>query len=281
MKVQVRETQPRRLLNPGSGYLTGYTHTLNPYTGCTYGCSYCYVRRMPVALFRDAPWGAWVDVKQDAARLLRKELRQAKKKGPVTIFLSSSTDPYQPAEATSRTTRAMLEVLAEEDVDFLFVQTRSPLVVRDADLLAALGDRVRVSVTVETDRDDMRRAFTPAAPPIRARLRALRTLAERGIPTQATIAPLLPCTERFAPMLAEIVDKVCIDDYFMGDGSHGARTERLGVRAIYERLGLTEWYDRDAYLRVLAQLREHFPPHAIGVSQAGFLPLQLLENGLR
>lgn len=272
MNVNIQLKQPRRLLNPGSGYLTGYSHTLNPYAGCAYGCSYCYVRQMPVALFRAESWGEWVDVKQNAPALLRKELRQAKTKGPVTIFMSSSTDPYQPAEAKQRVTESLLEVMAEEGVDFLFVQTRSPLVTRDMDLLAALGARVRVSLTVETDREDIRRAFTPATPAISARLRALAKLTERGIPAQATIAPLLPCTERLAPMLAEVVPRVCIDDYFMGDGSMGKRTERLGIRSIYERLGLTEWYSRDAYKRVLAQLQQHFPPEAIGVSQAGFLP---------
>lgn len=267
----VRKT-PKTLLNPASGYLTGYSHTLNPYTGCAFSCSYCYVREMPVAKFRREAWGTWVDVKEGAAAVLAKELVKAKRKGPVTIFMSSSTDPYQPIEYSERLTRSLLEAMVREQPDFLLVQTRSPLVTRDIDLLLRLKDRVRISMTVETDLEPVRRAFTPAAPPITARLAALKRLTAEGLDAQAAISPVLPSSERFAARLAEVVDRVCIDDFFMGDGSLGKRTERLGIRRIYEQLGLSEWYDRDAYRRVMAELGNHFPDERIYVSQAGFLP---------
>lgn len=64
MKAQLAYKVPKTLLNKGTGFLNGYTHTLNPYTGCTFGCSYCYVRQMPVNLFRKEDWGSWVDVKK-------------------------------------------------------------------------------------------------------------------------------------------------------------------------------------------------------------------------
>lgn len=152
---------------------------------------------MPVSTFRGAEWGTWVDVKKEAAELLHKELRKAKAKGEVTIFMSSSTDPYQPVEYREKVTRSLLEVMTEEPPDFLFVQTRSPLVSRDVDLLLQLKDRVRVSMTVETDLEEIRKHFTPGAPPIAARLKALQELADAGVPTQATIAPLLPSSEDF------------------------------------------------------------------------------------
>ncbi|MEB4798561.1 radical SAM protein, partial [Paenibacillus chondroitinus] len=182
MQTEVNHKSAKTLLTKASGFLEGYSHTLNPYTGCAFACSYCYVRQMPVALFRMESWGTWVDVKANAAELLENELAKAKRKGPVTIFMSSATDPYQPSEYKERITRSLLEVMSVQPPDFLFVQTRSPLVKRDADLLELLGDRVRVSMTVETDREEVRRAFTPSAPPIPARLTALRELAARGIP---------------------------------------------------------------------------------------------------
>jgi DNA repair photolyase len=263
---------PKRLLNPASGFLTGYSHTLNPYIGCSFACSYCYVREMPVSKFRHEAWGTWVDIKRNAAAVLAKELANARQKGPVTIFMSSSTDPYQPIEFREQITRSLLEVMVREQPDFLFVQTRSPLVTRDIDLLLQLKDRVRISMTVETDLEPIRRAFTPAAPPIAARLRALRELVRAELDVQATIAPVLPCSEQFAGRLAAIVDRVCIDDFFMGDGSLGRRTGRLGISSIYEEIELSDWYDRQAYLRVLDQLKEHFQESRILVSQAGFLP---------
>lgn len=80
MKSILSYKMPKTLLNKGSGFLADYTHSLNPYTGCSFACSYCYVRQMPVSLFRNEQWGTWVDIKQQAADLLRKELLRAKKK---------------------------------------------------------------------------------------------------------------------------------------------------------------------------------------------------------
>lgn len=174
MPIDYIEKHPKSLLNKGTGFLKGYTHSLNPYTGCTFSCSYCYVRKMPVSLFRGKEWGTWVDIKKESSTLLKKELIREKKKGPVTIFMSSSTDPYQPVEYKEQVTRSMLEVMTEIMPDFLLVQTRSPLVTRDIDLLKPFGERVRISMTVETDLEHIRKHFSPSAPPISARIKALQ-----------------------------------------------------------------------------------------------------------
>lgn len=272
MKPEIFYKHPKTLLNKGTGFLTDYTHSLNPYTGCSFGCSYCYVRQMPVSLFHEKEWGTWVHIKEGAASLLRKELPRAKAKGKVTIFMSSSTDPYQPVEVSANVTRSLLEVMIEHPPDFLFVQTRSPLVRRDIDLLLLMKDRVRVSMTVETDLEDIRKAFTPDAPPLSARFKTLELLAEAGVPTQATIAPLLPSSELFAHKLRPLVQRVCIDDYFMGDGSGGKRTKKLGISSLYEKLGLREWYDPAAYRIVYDRLKSVFPEEQLFLSQEGFTP---------
>jgi len=284
MPVHLSYKTPTRLLTPASGFLTGYSHTLNPYTGCAFACTYCYVREMPVAKFRGEPWGTWVDVKEQAAELLAKELRRERRKGPVSIFMSSATDPYQPIEYRLQLTRSLLAVMAGDDAwlpegamdirpEFLLVQTRSPLVLRDIDWLQRIGSRVRVSVTLETDLEAVRRTFTPAAPPVHARLRVLRTLAEAGLDVQAAVSPVLPSSERFAETLAATgIRRVVVDDYFMGDGSRGRRSARLGLQPLYARLGCEEWYDPRAYRRVLDSLRRYFPEEGLFVSQAGFLP---------
>ncbi|WP_168121290.1 radical SAM protein [Paenibacillus sp. HB172176] len=272
MSVAYGAKSPKTLLNKGTGFLDGYSHSLNPYTGCVFGCSYCYVRRMPVALFRGESWGSWVDVKKNAAALLEKELRRAKAKGPVTIFMSSSTDPYQPIEYEEEVTRSLLEVMAREQPNFLLVQTRSPLVRRDVDLLSRLGGKVRVSMTVETDLEEVRRRFTPSAPPIAARLETLRVLKEAGIPAQAAIAPVLPSSELFAEKLRPLVNRVCVDDYFMGDGSGGKRSKQLHMQSFYEEAELEEWYHPEAYRRVYDRLRAVFAEEELFVSQRGFEP---------
>ncbi|UVI32977.1 SPL family radical SAM protein [Paenibacillus spongiae] len=272
MKSELVYKIPKTLLNKGTGFLANYSHSLNPYAGCAFGCSYCYVRQMPVATFRKQEWGTWVDIKQEAAELLRKELHRAKAKGKVTIFMSSSTDPYQPVEQKERVTRSLLEVMVEDPPDFLLVQTRSPLVRRDIDLLQQLKDRVRVSMTVETDRDEIRKHFTPGAPPIKVRLQALQLLADAGVPAQATIAPILPSSEAFPHLLLPLVSRVCVDDYYMGDGSGGKRTSRLGMHVLYEQLGLLEWYDPSAYRIVYDRFQRVFPEGQVLLSQEGFAP---------
>ncbi len=272
MKSDLFYKSPKTILNKGTGFLSGYTHSLNPYTGCSFGCSYCYVRKMPVALFREGEWGNWVDVKNGAASLLKKELHRAKTKGNVTIFMSSSTDPYQPIEHKEKVTRSLLEVMVEDPPDFLFIQTRSPLVSRDIDLLQHFKDKVRVSMTVETDREDIRKHFTPYAPPIPARLKTLQLLAESGIPTQVAIAPVLPSSERFAEILRPLVNRVCIDDYFMGDGSGGKRSHKMGLQALYRNLEMEEWYDPSAYRMVYKRMRQYFLEDELFISQKGFEP---------
>lgn len=270
--MQIEHKQTSKLLTPAGGYLTGYSHTLNPYAGCAYACSYCYVRRMPVALFRGSEWGEWVDVKTNAVERYKRELVSAKKKGAVRIFMSSSTDPYQAAEYKERITRKLLEAMADDPPDFLFVQTRSPLVERDIDVLLRLRDRVRVSMTIETDLKEVRREMTPYAPPIAARLNALRRLTEAGLTTQAAVSPVLPSSERFGELLSGATRSLCIDDYFMGDGSRGKRTAQLPVKEIYVRNGWDDWYSPDAYQRVLDRVRPYFEPGRIAISQAGFMP---------
>lgn len=270
--MKLSHKTPKTLLNKGTGFLSGYSHSLNPYSGCAFACSYCYVRQMPVAVFRGERWGEWVDVKTGAAALFGKELAKAKAIGPVTLFMSSSTDPYQPVEHRERVTRSLLAVMADDPPDFLLVQTRSPLVLRDIDLLQRLGRRVRVSMTVETDLEDMRKLFSPSAPPIPARLQALKELADAGIPTQAAVAPVLPSSEQFAERLRPLVSRVCIDDFYMGDGSGGKRTQRLPIRELYRQAGVEEWYAPDAYRVVYERMRRVFSDDQLFVSQRGFEP---------
>ncbi|WP_028986747.1 SPL family radical SAM protein [Thermicanus aegyptius] len=270
--MNIHDKNAKTILTPAGGYLSGYSHSLNPYMGCPFACSYCYVRQLPVSLFREEPWGSWIEIKRNAATLLPGEIRKARKKGPVTLFMSSATDPYQPLEYKERITQALIQAMLEEPPDFLFVQTRSPLVVRDLPFFRQFGERIRVSMTIETDLENIRKHFTPKAPPLRARLRALRTLTEAGIPTQATIAPMLPFSRKFPSILKEVTQRVALDDFFMGDGARGKRTERLGIRKLFHEIHQERWFDPEAWKKVYPLLKEAFPEITLLVSKKGFKP---------
>ncbi|KAF9123892.1 hypothetical protein BGX30_001211 [Mortierella sp. GBA39] len=137
--------------------------------------------------------------------------------------------------------------------DSLQIQTRGPLITRDIDLLTQLKDKCEllVSMTVETDREDMKRVFAPQAPGIRLRLRALQEIREAGIRTQASISPVLPFTPDFPKTLSGIADYVWIDTLLIGDGMLGKRSARLGMPALFEEHGLTPWTSKQL-LKILA-----------------------------
>ncbi len=185
-------------------------YTINPYRGCLFGCTYCYASRF---VFDDpakkADWGHWVEVKKNAVDAL---MRESHKLYGKTIFFSSATDPYQPIELRLGLTRALLEVLLLAFPARLHLQTRSPHVVRDIDLLQKFGDTLDVGISVPTDSDVVRKAFEPRAPSIARRLKAARQLTEAGIKTTATVAPLLPGTpKRLARLLAPCVNRAWVD----------------------------------------------------------------------
>ncbi|UGB28938.1 SPL family radical SAM protein [Metabacillus sp. B2-18] len=272
MKPSINYKIPKKILTSTSGFLYGYTHSLNPYSGCAFACSYCYVRQSPVGLFRKQEWGTWVDVKQESHDKLSREIKNLRKRDkPVTIFMASSTDPYQPVEYKEQITRALLEAMAETPPDFLFVQTRSPLVTRDIDLFHKLKEKLRISITVETDDDDVRKRFTPQAPPIQARLKAISQLKEANLPIQVAVAPVLPFSNEFPKILSNLVSRIVVDDY-SGDGSQGKRSERLNVRELYKTEELDTWYGKNTYQVAVEKLKQSLSSDQILISQEGFMP---------
>jgi DNA repair photolyase len=203
-----------------------YDYALNPYTGCEHACSYCYARFMKRFSGHKEPWGDFVDVKINASDLLERELTR-KKRG--TVWVSGVCDAYQPLEARYRLTRQCLELLVEAQWP-VRVQTRSPLVTRDIDILVK-GDDVEVGFSIPTADDEIRALFEPRAPSIEVRLAALDKVHQAGIRTFVMIAPMLPGAEGLAEALAGTADYILIDrmNYHYGDWvyrQHGLRAER-------------------------------------------------------
>ncbi len=250
-----------------------FTHTLNPYMGCTFGdrgCGvYCYVAESPIGLYAGRRWGTWLNAKVNAAEALRRDLAAVRDPSTVRVFMSSATDPYQPAEARLRISRSVLEVFAESPVGLLVVQTRSPLVERDFDILERLP-HAWLSMTLETDDDTVRRAITPTCPSIGRRLRTMQLTRERRIKVQAAVSPMLPANvDRFASLLTENADRVIVDTFF-GDGSNGNRTSRRPLPVRFRELGFWDWRDVTAARNLNAILRGRLGPDRVGWSREGF-----------
>ena len=168
----------------------GFEWTCNPYVGCTFGCSYCYAAFLPQNRRPVEDWGRWFTAKKNAVELAR---RQARKVAGQSVYLSSVTDPYQPIERRLELTRSVLQVLLDHGVQpRLTVQTRSPLVTRDIDLLRRF-EHVRVNITIGTDSDEVRRRYEPHCPSIGRRFEAAAELAAAGRPS--ILIPLPTATD--------------------------------------------------------------------------------------
>ena len=205
-RVRVRRREASQALS--ATRIPGYDYCLNPYTGCGHGCLYCYAQFMiRFSGHAGERWGSFVDLKRAAAGLLLREVRK-KKAGPV--LLSSVTDPYQPLERKHRLTRQCLEVLAQAQWP-LTILTRSPLVVRDLDVLSRF-DSLEVGLSIGTNREPVRKILEPFSPRIPDRIQALRELKAKGISTYAFVGPILPMDpEELAQRLLPIADSVLLD----------------------------------------------------------------------
>ena len=270
-------------LTKTSGFLKGFTHTLQPYIGCRFGCEYCYVKGLSVHRFHQptAEWGDYAHPRVGIAEKLRAELQRHQRKGrldDLAIFMSSATDPYQGLERKWRLSRACLDLFREYPPKLLIVQTRSPLVVDDLDRIHALNDAQQaiggqcwLNFTLETDLDEVRKVVTPTCPSIPQRLKALKQAQAAGVNVQITVSPCLPYSsvETFGQLLLDHGDRVIVDSYASGDGQGGKRTARTGVPRLYERLGWGDWDSEREARRLLSWLHE-VSGGKVNWSQAGF-----------
>lgn len=242
MSLRIREITAKSILSKSG--IPGVDYCINPYVGCSHACVYCYATFMKRFTGHTGRWGTFVDAKVNAPGVLERQLRKAK---TGSVMLSSVTDAYQPLEVKYRLTRQCLEVLLPSDfsVDIL---TKSPLVLRDVDLIRRFRD-IEVGITITTDDERIRKIFEPHAPPIGARIAALKRLHEEGIRTYAFVGPVLPMDpEVFAAMILPYADSVLIDRM-----NYVSKTV-----ALYRRLALDQWLD-DAFLRdILARLEKSF-----------------------
>jgi DNA repair photolyase len=195
-RPEVREVRCKRLLRrlDFGGWLE---YTANLYRGCTHGCVYCYA---PSLVHDDRTWGGYVDAKVNAPATLRRELRGTEK---APVFLSSASDPYQPVEARFRLTRRCLEELRAREFPVVIL-TRSPLVLRDLDLLRTM-EWARVGCSISTASG---RLYEPGVPPLERRIETLRALADSGIRTWVSLAPVVPgiSTVKIEDLLSELRD---------------------------------------------------------------------------
>jgi len=283
----VREVTCKGIVNKTGGFLGGFTHSINPYHGCSYGKTLCgvpdYAPEIVKGFGESREWGSYLDVKVNAPERYAADHDRIKSGmgRPMRIYMSSVTDPYVPQERRFRITRGILEAMAERPPDLLALQTHTPNVLWDEDLLVDLSRRfpLSVQISVETDRESMGDPFPPHAYPVAERVAALRKLRERGVESVAVVSPLWPIDdiEAFARRLEEAAAFVILDHFLVGDGSKdGSRTrKRLAMAGasfpdLLIRAGFEEWTRIEALERVRETFVRVLGAGRVGVSKEGF-----------
>jgi DNA repair photolyase len=193
-KVRYFDLPTRALIGRASGREMPFEWTVNPYRGCEFGCKYCYARYthefMELRDWRD--FEQQIYSKQFSPDRFRAELHRIPRAD--TVCIGTATDPYQPAERRYKNTRRILEVLAGERGRTFCLTTKSDLVARDAELMAAISEHnnFHVFMTITTTDERLARLVEPYAPRPDLRLKAMRCLTEHGVRTVALACPVMP-----------------------------------------------------------------------------------------
>jgi DNA repair photolyase len=259
MPFHVFETEASSILSPTSGFIAeaGFTHSLTPARNCTFGCSYCYVPTMRVyGGLKPQDWSRWgqfTTFKSNAPALLRRQLRPEQ-----VIYCSPLVDPYQPAEETQRLMPQILDELLEQPPKVFVIQTRGPLILRDLDQLIELSRRtsLRVSFSVTTNREEIRRLYEPHCATIDQRIDTVRQLRKAGIETFATLAPLLPCDpEELAALALDATrSDIIVDPLHIRAVKPRGATTREAAFAISRRHDFSAWLEPEFQSEVIARI---------------------------
>ena len=199
-------------------------------------------------------WGQFTTFKANAAELLARALRPEQ-----SIYCSPLVDPYQPAEASEAIMPRLLDALIDRPPRVFAIQTRGPLILRDLSQLETLARRtsLRVSFSLTTDREEIRRLYEPLCATFDARLSVMRQLTQAGIATYATLAPLLPChpeTLVDQAIAATARDIICDPFHVREVKTSGATTREAALRISAVR-GHSEWHDPVFQAEIVARLR--------------------------
>ena len=254
MTINIKEIKSKTILQKSG--LPDVDWVINAYTGCRFGCKYCYAAFVGKFTHPGEEWGGYVDAKLNAPELLRKELSAKLKDKNIkdigTIFLSSVTDPYQGLESKYQLTRGCLQVLIDHKyVGKVSILTKSALVTRDIDLFLQIPN-IEVGMTVTSTGDPISKYLETFATPNEDRIVALKTLHKAGIRTYAFVGPLLP---HF------VYDESALDNLFKSLKESGVvycYIEHLNLTP-YIRDRLFEYLEKD-YPNLLDSFRESMKP---------------------
>lgn len=239
----LRAMRAGRIISHNTSPDIPFDRSINPYQGCEHGCIYCYAR--PSHSYLDLSPGLDFETQifykpNAASRLIDEWEKPGYECKPITI--GANTDPYQPAEKSTRTTRQLLEKFVAHNHPVNII-TKGTLIIRDIDLLQSLAGRNLCSVAISLPTMDagLKRIMEPRVPSASARIKAIEQLSAAGIPVSVLVAPIIP-----------VINDGEIETILQSVADSGAtQASYIFLRLPHEVQSLfIEW------------LREHFPDRA-------------------
>ena len=174
-----------------------FRYTINPYRGCSHACTYCFARPTHeyLGLNGAEDFERRIVVKVNAVERLARGARAAE----LGRRAHRDGDEHRslPAVRGSLPPHARHRGDARRRARIPFsILTKSTMIQRDLDVLAAAAERtdVRVNFSIGTLDEQVWRISEPGTPPPRRRVEALARLSRAGIPCGVLVAPILPGT---------------------------------------------------------------------------------------
>ncbi len=198
---------------------------------------------------QDEKWGTFVDVKMNAAEVLKKQLKSPKFKNQ-PIYMGTVTDPYQPLEKKYKITREVLKILLNYPAR-VSILTKSNLVLRDLDLLKKFRE-LDVNMTITSLDEKWTRLTEPFSASIKERLECLKTLHKEGITTLVLMGPYWPIFTKPEELFKEfkrVGVKYLFTESFNAIGGNWTGVEEI-LKKHYSQLLLKIKYtilDKDAF----------------------------------
>ena len=166
---------------------------INFAVGCTHACIFCYADSLHKRVYgrkysiSGIPWGFYLLMPSNIDDAIERT-NWSKWKGK-EVLMSSTHDPYLPQ--LYPIPRKILEAALPTGVRFC-IQTRSPLVLKDLDILAEYKDQVRLQVSISTSYPEFAKLIEPRVPPPAARFNIIKKAKAAGIDTGVIVAPIFP-----------------------------------------------------------------------------------------
>lgn len=252
VKTEYIKVFPKTIVNKVDSPDIGFSYSMNPYQGCEHGCIYCYARNS------HQYWGysggidfeSKILIKENAAELLREKFNSKKWK-PAPIMLSGNTDCYQPIERKLEITRSLLKVCLKYRHPVGII-TKNAMILRDLDILKELAELklVKTVISLTSLNEKTRSKLEPRTSAVGARLNAIRSLSENGIPTMVMMAPIIPAINSMEIM--KLVEQVA------KNGASDIAYTIIRLNGVIPEL-FSDWLDKnypDRAEKVLHQIKE-------------------------